>query len=334
MIDAGRVLQPLDAAGAAIERLDEYRVPAELADAIEETQRAVDRTLRLLLRADARAPDDLRLTALAPDTPLERVVAGLRQRGLITMELAGRVHELGQATERARSRAVQASDADIAREAVRLLRYEVGAASEPVPSVAHDAVAAQPLATAPQEVPPPDAVDAAARNRRLAIAGGIVLTVLAIVAVLLLTRSDPMEEGIRAFRAGRLGVAEEQLRQAADDDSSNVTALLYLGRIQRAQGRQEEAGRTLVAAARRAPADADVQRELGYLFLDMNQPASAVRRFRRAQELEPESVAGWVGLVRALRAAGDPSAEEVFARAPAEARALLSQSPRSPPPQP
>ena len=35
MIDAGRVLQPLDAAAAAIDRLDEYRVPAELADAIE-----------------------------------------------------------------------------------------------------------------------------------------------------------------------------------------------------------------------------------------------------------------------------------------------------------
>src|SRR5690606_39979565 len=86
MIDAGRVLQPLDAAAAAIERLDEYRVPAELADAIEETQRAVDRALRLLLRADARAPDDLRLTALSPDTPLDRVVAGLRQRGLRSEE--------------------------------------------------------------------------------------------------------------------------------------------------------------------------------------------------------------------------------------------------------
>jgi len=144
MIDAGRVLQPLDAAAAAIERLDEYRVPAELADAIEETQRAVDRALRLLLRADARAPDDLRLTALSPDTPLDRVVAGLRQRGLITMELAGRVHELGQATERARSGAVRASDADVARETVRLLRYEVGAASEPVAAVAHESVIGSP----------------------------------------------------------------------------------------------------------------------------------------------------------------------------------------------
>src|SRR5690606_31195186 len=182
----------LDAAAAAIDRLDEYRVPAELADAIEETQRAVDRALRLLLRADARAPDDLRLTALAPETPLDRVVAGLRQRGLITMELAGRLHELGQATERARAGDVRASDADIAREAVRMLRYEVGAASEPVTAVAHEAVVAQPLDGGPHEIPPPDQTERAGLNRWLVIVGGVVLAGLAIAAALLLTREDPM----------------------------------------------------------------------------------------------------------------------------------------------
>jgi len=332
MIDAGRVLQPLDAAAAAIERLDEYRVPAELADAIEETQRAVDRALRLLLRADARAPDDLRLTALSPDTPLDRVVAGLRQRGLITMELAGRVHELGQATERARSGAVRASDADVARETVRLLRYEVGAASEPVAAVAHESVIGQPVSVEAHDVPPPDTTDRAGPPRWLVVLGGILLAGVAIAAALLLTRDDPMEIGVRAFEAGRMGVAEEQLELAVRDDSSNVTALLYLGRIRRTQGRLQEAGTTLAAAARRAPDDAAVQRELGYLFLDANRPESAVGRFRRAQELEPESVASWVGLVRALRAAGDPSADEVLARAPAEARALLDRGARQPNP--
>lgn len=334
MIDALRVLQPLDAAGAAINGLDEYRVPAELADAIEETQRAVDRALRLLLRADARAPDELRLTALAPETPLERVISGLRQRGLITMELAGRVHELGQATERARSGSVRASDADIARETVRMLRYEVGAASEPVATVAHEAVAALPVAGEAHDVPPPDATGRAVPNRWLVVAGGVLLAGIAIVAALLLTRDDPMEEGVRAFEAGRFGVAEEQLERAVAADSSNVTALLYLGRIRRTQGRLEQAGATLAAAARRAPDDAGVQRELGYLFLDAHRPESAVARFRRAQELDPESVASWVGLVRALRAADDPSAEDVLARAPAEARALLARAPRTTPPEP
>lgn len=331
MIDAGRVLQPLDAADAAIDRLDEYRVPAELADAIEETQRAVDRALRLLLRADARAPDDLRLTALAPDTSLDRVVAGLRQRGLITMELGGRIHELGKAAERARAGAVRASDADVAREAVQLLRYEVGAASEPVAAVAHEAVVTQPVTAEAHDVPPPDASGRTGPGRWLLVVGGVLLAGVAIAAALLLTRDDPMETGVRAFEAGRLGLAEEQLERAVGDDSSNVTALLYLGRIRRTQGRLQEAATTLAAAARRAPDDAGVQRELGYLFLDADRPQSAVARFRRAQELEPESVASWVGLVRALRAAGDSSADEVLARAPAEAQALLTRASRSPP---
>lgn len=323
MIDAGRVLQPLDEAGAAIERLDGYRTPDELGSAIEETQRAVDRALRLLLRADPRVPDDLRMTALAPEMTLDRVVTGLRQRGLITMELAGRIHELGQAADRARAGAARASDADAARDAASMLRYEVTTAAEPIRNAAHDVVAAHALAEPTHEVPAPGARDPA-RTRRLLLAGAVALAVLAILAVLLLTRSDPVDEGISAFEAGRLGVAEQQLNEAVRADSANVTALLYLGRIRRTQGRFPEARQVLMSAVRRAPEDADVQRELGYLFLDLDAPRPAVERFRRAQELEPESIAGWVGLVRALRAAGDPSAADVLARAPAEARALLN----------
>lgn len=324
MIDPERVMQPLAAADAAVERLDSYGAPEELAGAIEETQRATERTLRLLLRADARTPDDLRMTALAPETPLDRVVTGLRQRGLITMELAGRVHELGQAAERARTGTVRASDADIARDTVKLLRYEVGAATEqPVPAAVHGVVAAKTLEQPTHEVPAPDAPDDVQRRRQLAVVGAVVLAALAIAAALLLTRPDRLGDAINAFQAGRLGVAEQHLTDLISDDSANVTALLYLGRIQRSQGRYEEARHALVAANRQAPGDADVQRELGYLFLDLGAPQPAAERFRRAQELEPESVASWVGLVRALRAAGDSSAEDVLRRAPAEARALL-----------
>ena len=320
MIDPERVLQPLAAAGAALDRLDNYRTPEELASAIDETQRAVDRALRLLLRSDTRAPDDLRLAALAPETSLDAVVIGLRQRDLITLELAGTVHELSQAAERARSGTVRARDADIARRTVERLRYETSSAADaPVRAVAHEAAAV--MQEAAHEVPRSEG----GRMGRGWVVGLVVVALAAIVGAWLLTRSDPVQEGISAFEAGRLGIAERHFATLIEDDSANVTAMLYLGRIRRTQGRYEEAGAVLQAAAVRAPDDADVQRELGYLFLDLGAPVSAITRFRVAQELEPESVAGWVGLVRALRAAGDPSAEEVLARAPAEARALLTR---------
>ena len=321
MIDPERVLQPLAAADAAVNRLDSYTTPGELATAIEETQHAIERVLRLLLRADPEASDDLRMAALAPDTALDAVVSALRQRGLVTIELAGRLHELRQAAERARSGNARARDADVARDAVRLLRYEVEAAGEPVRRVAHDVVARHGLEEPPHEVPPPSAT----RGRGQLVVVALVIAGIAIAAALWLTRTDPVEEGIRAFGAGRLAVAERELARAVEDDSSNVTALLYLGRIHRTSERYEEARAVLVAAARTAPEDADVQRELGYLFLDLGAPLPAIERFRRAQELEPEAVASWVGLVRALRAAGDPSAEAVLARAPAEAQALLGR---------
>lgn len=320
MIDPERVLQPLAAARAAIDMLDSYATPEQLAGAVEETQRAVDRALRLFLRADANAPDELRLAALAPETQLDEVIVGLRQRALITLELAGAVHALGQSAERVRAGSVQARDGDVARHAVERVGFEVRAASEqPVRVVANEA--ATKLTEGAHEVARPTD----SRIGRGMVLGMLAVAVLAVAVAWMLTRSDPLEDGIAAFREGRLGVAEQTLEALVDGDSTQVTALLYLGRIQRSQGRYEEARRVLSAAARSAPEDAHVQRELGYLFLDLGTPRYAIDRFRRAQELDPEAVAGWVGLVRALRAANDPSADEVLARAPPEARALMTR---------
>lgn len=324
MIEADRVLQPLDEAGSAIERLERYETPSDLADAIGETQRAVDRTLRLFLRSDPEAPDDARLNAFAPATPRDAVIVALRQRERISMTLAGRLHELDQAAERAARGAVRAADGDVVHAVVRSLREEVRAAAErPVRDVAHNAVTTGALEDAPREVPPPR------RRRPLAlIAGALVLAAVVVAAALLLTRTDALDEGVRAFDAGRLGIAERHLSEVVADDSSNVTALLYLGRIYRREGRHEDARNVLQRAARTAPRDADVQRELGWFLLDLNAPASAVRHFRIAQELEPNSTPTWIGLIRALRAANDPSANEWLARAPAEVRAALTPAPQ------
>ena len=154
---------------------------------------------------------------------------------------------------------------------------------------------------------------------------GSVVTVLIALAVLLLTRgsSADMERGVEAFREGRAGLAEQHFRTVLSRDEDNVTARLYLARILREQARLQEAADLLRNAARTAPEDAAVRRELGYLFLDLDRPPSAVEQFRTAVELEPDESLNWVGLVVALRRADDRSADEWLRRAPPEARALL-----------
>jgi uncharacterized protein HemY len=78
-------------------------------------------------------------------------------------------------------------------------------------------------------------------------------------------------------------------------------------------------------AAGKHPNDAGVQRELGKLFLDAKQPVTAVKYLKQSLELDPESHATWIWLIRALRAAGDPSAEQMLEQAPDEVRATLAR---------
>jgi tetratricopeptide (TPR) repeat protein len=140
-----------------------------------------------------------------------------------------------------------------------------------------------------------------------------------------LRRPSELEQGVAAFEQGRLGIAERHFRTALQEQE-NATAELYLGRILRRQGRQAEAAAVLNAARKRYPQDADLLRELGHLLaVDLNRPAAAAEPYRKAVELAPEEARNWIALVRALRAAGDPSAETWLARAPADAQAVLNQ---------
>jgi predicted Zn-dependent protease len=75
--------------------------------------------------------------------------------------------------------------------------------------------------------------------------------------------------------------------------------------------------------AAQQPEDPFLRVEFGNLFLDLNQPDAAARRFQEAIAIDPDNAAVWVQLVRAMRAAGDPNAEVTLQRAPDEARALL-----------
>ncbi|HEX9107898.1 MAG TPA: tetratricopeptide repeat protein [Longimicrobiales bacterium] len=332
MIDAPRVLRPLSEAGDAIDRLVTYERPADLAGALEATWTALDRSLRLLLRSDTSMPEEHRLSALAPDEmPLPRLIEALRQRNLISMELAGRVHELAQAAQRAASGDVRASDADVARGAVTELRREVSAAAEsPVQEAAHQVVATGAVEEPPQPVPPP-------RRRPSILLGLVLLAVLALVATALYLafgRGDPDAAAVAAFKEGRLPVAEQGFRASLQKQPGDVVALLYLARIYRREGRLASADTMLAQAVHVAPDDPDVRRERGHLLMAAGKPGPAALEYERAVKAQPDEKLNWMALVQALRAANDPRVDQVIQRAPADIQPLLTAVPAAATPLP
>lgn len=323
MIDSTRVLEPLEAARGALDRFGAGESLSGLADPLASVLAAVERTLRLLLIADPDTPGQLRSAALsAEELPWHRLLDALRRQDLITIELAGLVHEFHAAVQRAAAGDVRPADPELALRTVERTRAEVRAAGR---RLAPGAAPIGALEDAPAAAPAPPPEPERGRKGMLGLAIGVAVFALAAIVAVYLLRPDPLlKEGVDAFQAGRIAEAEAALGEVVRRDPSNVTARLFLARIYRRQDRHPEAADQLREAARLAPEDAAVQRELGHLFMDLGQPASAAARYRRAVELEPEQELNWIGLVRALRAAGDPTAEDVLQRAPPGVRATLN----------
>lgn len=330
MSDTDRVLRPLDEAAAAIEMLESYESPAALQEALRATWHAVEQSLRRLLRSDVTAPDDIRMTALSPaQMPMATVLTELRRRDLISLRLAGRIHELQQAL--GRGSGLRPGDADSAARLVETLRAEVAQRAEnasrsPIaPRVPADTlpVAMDSPTAAPARAQTATGPSAGPRRPLYVMAGVAVALAVVAVAIVLFGGETDLERGIDAFADGRHDVAEQYFRAALYGDDGSVTARLYLARILRGQGHNREAADLLGAAARLAPEDAAVRRELGYLFVELDRTSAAIEQFQHAVELEPDEPLNWVGLIQALRLAGDPAADEWHRRAPAEARAIL-----------
>lgn len=321
MDESAAALRPLDDASPAIDRLREYESTADLGPAIETVRAAVERTLRLRLRSDESAPERDRLAALsATDLSLDEVVKSLRSRDLISLDTAGTVHQLDAAAARARVSGPRAADADVALRAVTRLRKELETGGR------------VPLSTdpAPRRESTPDADGPTPPERRgrwvAWLAAGLAVLFLALSAWVL-TRGGAAEydAAVAAFRSGRLDSAEVAFQRVLEDRPADVDALLYMARIQRRQGRTAESAGTLRKAAGIEPADPDIRRELGHLFMDLRQPRAAVAQYERALEADPEEPRTWAALISALRAAGDPRAERLLADAPPEVQALLGR---------
>lgn len=337
MADRQSVLRPLHAAAADLALL--RGGPAEpdaQRGAILRATHAVENTLRRMLRDEESAPLDLRLRALAPDElPAPEMVAGLRQQGRLTIEFAAALHELWGVRRRLTSGLPPApADAQLLLRVADRLEEEALAPSAPMARAEPtDWTQIQPLPSAARPGP-------ADRGRRWSLPAWWIPAVVGALVLLLLggwwfgsRRDNDLEAGVEHFRSGQLTEAVPYFRRYAQANPDDATPRLYMARIHRRARRYREAAEELQQAQRAAPNDPAVHRELGFLFLDTGRPAPAVTRFRTSIQLEPAAADGWVGLVRALRAAGQPAAaEQVLMRAPPEVRALLGdQLPMTPP---
>jgi len=318
VIDSTRVLQPLSEAGAAIKKLQDYESQAELASAVQATNAAVQKSLRYLLRADKSAPDDMRLAALSPaDLASDRLIPALRQRNLISLDLAGQVHELDLAATRAQQGNIRAADGDLALRTVDHLRAEVSELGErPIREAAHSAVEDGPL-DKPHAVRP-------SSNSRARLAGALIAIVVIVLAGWLLLRKSPTEKGVAQFTKGDYSGAERTLNDVANENPGDATASYYLAILYRRSQRYDDAGRVLRRAIDKNPNDKFLREELGNLFMLLNHPDLAAKQYRLAQQQDPKNARYWVKLVEALRAAGDPEADAVLQQAPEEARAMLT----------
>ena len=332
MIEADRILEPVAPDAPPMRGLREYASASSLADALRATLAAVEQSLRLLLRADRGASEQDRMRAMSPqELSFDHLIDRLRARDRISIQLAGTIHELRRHIDTGGTTwAPGPADSDRALEVVARLRREVQALEDaPVRAAVHQAVVEHTLDETSSAVRPARAP----RNRKpLAIALVLLTIALALLTIFLSRRESAMEQGVAAFRDDELTEAVRHFRDAIEDDPENATARLYLGRIYRRLDRDAEAGDQLRRAASIAPRDPDVRRELGYLFLERRSYDAAVRQFEQAVELEPDEDASWIGLVRAMRLAGDSRADATAARAPASARAALSTMAADPEP--
>lgn len=327
MDDAAAALRPIDEVADAIARLHDYDSATELSTAIAAVWSAVQRALRLRLRADRAAPDPHRLRALSErDLPIEEVIQSLRAREVISLPTAGALHELRSAAARAREGTARPGDADVALAAVRKVRADLGADAQGAPAAeaGPEGIAAREPHPGPgdSEVPPER------RGRWMAwLAAALALAFLGAMAwVLSRDEVSHYDVAVAAFRAGRLDSAAVSFERALENRPGDVSIMLYLGRIHRRQDRPAEAAAVLREAVRIAPQDSDVRREMGHLFMDLRQPAAAAAQYERALESDPTEARTWASLIRALRAAGDPRADRLLADAPPEVRAALGGS--------
>ncbi|HEX8455552.1 MAG TPA: tetratricopeptide repeat protein [Longimicrobium sp.] len=303
--------------------------------ALVRVARAAESTLRRVLRDDPTAPVELRLRALSPDDlSTDELLAELRRRDRLSLELAAGVHELGAVAARVSEGAEPSvRDFEMARTvADGLERHLLSAPAAPAPLLEDPVLAEE------AEAPIPAHDDATRvhtvprdRGRRplafLAGAAGIAAIVLLAAWAVSGNRGGDLERADRLVREGKIATAAQELREYANARPEDPEGRLRLAAVYREAGRREDALKELRAGLVSHTEDAGLNSELGHLLLDSGKPLEAVRAFRLAIKSDRENERAWVGLVRALREAGlGRDAEQAREGAPVAVRELVPRA--------
>jgi len=303
--------------------------------ALVRVARAAESTLRRVLRDDPTAPVELRLRALSPDDiSTDELLAELRRRDRLSLELAAGVHELGAVAARVSDGTEpSARDFEMARTvADGLERHLLSAPATPAPLLEDPVLAEEAEAPIPAH---DDATRVHAvprdRGRRplafLAGAAGIAAIVLLAAWAVRGNRGGDLERADRLVREGKIAAAAQLLREYANARPDDPEGRIRLAALYREAGRRQDALREVRAGLISRGADAGLNSELGHLLLDSGRPVEATRAFRRALDADRENERAWVGLLRAMREAGmGPQAELAREKAPLEVRELVPRA--------
>lgn len=134
-------------------------------------------------------------------------------------------------------------------------------------------------------------------------------------------REALLAEARELSREGRFGHARAVFEHLLEGDRRDLEVLLAYGQHLTRAGAHDEARRMLQRAVGLDSSRVDALKALAFVYL-WDEPAVAVRHYRRAVDLAPDDVGAWRGLARALANAGQ---EDEARRAARRARELVER---------
>lgn len=297
----------LDAARPAAARLDVSRNSEDLAADLIELWNAVEAALRVLVGSSA-------LTGQA-------LIREARQRQMISFDLANSLAEFEAVHARLQNTSYKPMTADINAARDGYLKLDAALSSE-TGLAAFEAPRPAPLspgataatatgfgnATAPGDVAnpgptiPPSVANTTPgrRSRPLVLGGAAVLVIILIVAGFFVfgrRGSDPLAQGVTAYRNGQREVAVSAFTRASREDPKAPLPHIYLARMAREVGNFTLASQELQTALQNDPNNALALREMGADMLAQGNNELARRFYVRAVQADPtdKTAQGYLG---------------------------------------